>query len=100
VVVPVIVLPVINARGELLHYGYILIHLEIPNPLDRWDVEAKIPFIKDAFIRELHAAPNTMPGTTELNVEDMRARLAKRVHALAGDHVGEVIFKDIAFPPN
>lgn len=100
VVVPVIVLPMTNETGELLYYGYILIHLEIPNPLDRWDVEDKIPYIKDAFIRELHAGPTTIPGTEDLNTEDVRARLAEKVHALVGDRVGEVIFKDLAFPPN
>lgn len=100
VVVPIIVLPMTNETGELLRYGYILIHLEIPNPLDRWDVEDKIPYIKDAFIRELHAGPTTIPGTEDLNVEEVRARLAEKVHGIVGDHVGEVIFKEIAFPPN
>lgn len=100
VVVPVIVLPITTQDGELLHYGYILIHLEIPNPLNRWDVEANIPYIKDAFIKELHSRSNTIPGTEELNVEGLRQRLADLVHKLVGDKVGTVIFKDIAFPPN
>lgn len=99
VVVPIIVLPVSDASGRLIKYGYLLIHLEIPKPADRWYVESRIPYIKDAFIREIHRAPDVKPGTEDLDVDALRQRLADQVHALVGNRVGMILFKDIAFPP-
>ncbi len=98
--VPVLLMPVSTATGRLKYYAYLVVQLEIPKPTDRWSVEEKIPYIKDAFIRELHSAPNSVDNDpTRIDVEGVKARLMARIKAIFGDdRVGSIIIKDLAAP--
>ncbi len=98
--VPVLLMPIATSSGRMHYYAYLLIQLEIPSPNDRWSVEDKIPYIQDAFVRELHARPNVQNDDPMLiDVPGIKARLAARIHDIFGDdRVGEIIFKELALP--
>ncbi len=98
--IPVVLLPIADQDGRLLRYAFVTVELEIPRATDRWSVEDMLPVIKDAFVRELHSRPNTLPDNPDqLDVEGIRSRLFERVNTIISDgRVGSVIFRGLATP--
>jgi|GEM_PF-2392757 len=98
--VPVMLMPIATASGRMKYYAYLALQLEIPSPNDRWSVEDKLPYILDAFIRELHENPNIVDNNPRvIDIPGIKARLSARVHDIFGDdRVGEIIIKSLALP--
>ena len=98
--VPVVLAPMADEAGELLYYVYLLIEIEIVKSTDRWSVEEKIPYIKDAFVRELHAKRNDLPEKPgEVDLESIRERLRKHAVSIVPDaSIGKLFFRDVAVP--
>jgi len=98
--VPVMLMPIATASRRMHYYAYVLFQLEIPSPNDRWSVEDKIPYIQDAFIRELHARPNVLDDDPMIiDIRGIKARLSARIRDIMGDErVGEIIIKELALP--
>lgn len=96
--VPVVLMPVSDPTGQLLNYAYILVELKIANSTDRWSVEERIPYIKDAFIRVLHATPNHPKAEEELvNQDEIRDRLMAALNGIVPSGVvSGLVFRDIA----
>jgi len=96
--VPVVLMPVSDPSGELLNYAYILVELKIANSNDRWTVEERIPYIKDAFIRVLHSTPNRADDADEpVNQEAIRQKLLDALTGIVpGGMVSGLVFRDIA----
>jgi len=96
--VPVVLMPVSDASGELLNYAYILVELKIANSTDRWSVEERIPYIKDAFIRVLHSTPNRAYDANEpVNQEAIRQKLLTALTGIVPEGiVSGLVFRDIA----
>ena len=96
--VPVVLMPVSDPDGNLINYAYILVALQIANSGDRWSIEERIPYIKDAFIRVLHDSPN-MASDLEgsVNQDDVREKLlAKLGEIVPPGVVNGLVFRDIA----
>ncbi len=98
--VPIMLMPIATASGRLHYYAYLHIQLEIPSPNDRWSVEDRIPYIQDAFIRELHSRPNVLnDDPMVIDIQGIKGRMSARIKDIFGDdRVGEIIIKDLALP--
>ena len=96
--VPVVLMPVSDASGNLINYAYILVELKIAKSSDRWSVEERIPYIKDAFIRVLHASPNYPLGADgTVNQDEIRQKLIGALgKIIPAEMVSGLVFRDIA----
>ncbi|NWG46586.1 MAG: hypothetical protein HXY25_08565 [Alphaproteobacteria bacterium] len=77
--IPTMVAPVVGEGGAILAYAYLTLQVEVQG-VDVWAVREKIPFLQDAFLREIFAR-SIARGEGPVAVDE--AALAARLKAQA-----------------
>ena len=97
---PMLVVPV-GEGGKLHRYAYVALQLEVLGA-DVWQVREKIPFIQDAFIREVFSASVARADNPEeIDEDSLKARLKERATGvLQDDTVKRIIIKQVAYANN
>ena len=90
---PMLVAPVI-IDGQLAHYAYLSVTLILPDDSNKLMLLDKIPYIQDAFLREVHGLPIILGN--DPNVLDDEG-LGSRLLSLCEGIVGPGIVKKVAF---
>lgn len=97
---PVLIAPV-TVNGRLEAYAYLTIQLVAASPGDVYRIREKVPFLQDAFVREVHArsiASSDDPKTVDLPA--LKERFAARIEAVAGPGlVAELRFQQAVVSP-
>ena len=88
-----LVAPVI-IDGQLAHYAYLSVTLILPDDSNKLMLLDKIPYIHDAFLREVHGLPIILGN--DPNVLDDEG-LGSRLLSLCEGIVGPGIVKKVAF---
>ena len=94
---PMLVAPVM-VRGELARYVYLSVMLILPDETNKMMLLEKIPYIQDAFLREVHGATIALGEDAEvLDEEGVGRRLLNICAKILGpDIVKKVEFRDSA----
>ena len=95
---PTLVAPV-NINGELRRYAYLGVTLELVNESDKPMLMDKIPYLQDAFLREVHGGPSiSLNGDpVQLDLPSLSTRLAQVCATVAGPNiVKNVALRDAA----
>ena len=90
---PMLVAPVI-IDGQLAHYANLSVTLILPDDSNKLMLLDKIPYIQDAFLREVHGLPIILGN--DPNVLDDEG-LGSRLLSLCEGIVGPGIVKKVAF---
>jgi flagellar basal body-associated protein FliL len=90
---PVLVAPVV-VDGQLHHYAYLSVTLQLADDGHKTLVLEKIPYLQDAFLREVHGASIALDNNPE--VVDER-NLNDRLVAVSGSVLGPGIVTAIKF---
>ncbi|MCP5433474.1 MAG: hypothetical protein H6923_09425 [Alphaproteobacteria bacterium] len=98
--IPVMVVPVTAEDGTILSYAYMTLQVEVIGT-DVWTVRAKIPFLQDAFLKEMFSRSiATADGSGQVDVDLMRARLKARASGvLEKGTVTQIIVKQLDIGP-
>ena len=85
---PTLVSPV-NIEGQLVRYAYIGVTLQLENENDKPMMMDKIPYIHDAFLRDVHlgASISLNGDPAVLDLPNLSARLAQVCAALVGPNI-------------
>jgi hypothetical protein len=89
------------AEARLENYAYITIVLKPAAPAGVLTIREKVPFLQDAFLRELNAAPIVKTGDPKAVDEAVvKARLISRLNQiLPAGTVAELNFEPIVVAP-
>jgi hypothetical protein len=100
VTLPTILAPMI-VESRLQNYAYITIVLEPAAPAGVLAIREKVPFLQDAFLRELNAAPIVKSGDPKsVDEEAVKARLVTRMNGiLPAGTVAELKLQPIVVAP-
>jgi hypothetical protein len=100
VTLPTILAPMV-AEARLENYAYITIVLKPAAPAGVLTIREKVPFLQDAFLRELNAAPIVKTGDPKAVDEAVvKARLISRLNQiLPAGTVAELNFEPIVVAP-
>jgi hypothetical protein len=94
---PMLVAPVM-IKGQMARYAYLYITLELPDDSNKTMLLEKIPYIQDAFLREVHRGTIALgedPGV--LDDAGLGRRLMDACAKVVGaDIVKKVVFRDSA----
>lgn len=90
---PMLVAPII-IDGQLAHYAYLSVTLILPDDSNKLMLLDKIPYIQDAFLREVHGLPIIL--NNDPNVLD-DVGLGGRLLSLCEGIAGPGIVKKVAF---
>jgi hypothetical protein len=94
---PMLVAPVM-VKGQLAKYVYLNVTLILPDESNKMKLLEKIPYIQDAFLREVHGATIALGEDPEvLDVAGLEQRLLSACTNVVGpDIVKKVEFRDSA----
>jgi hypothetical protein len=100
VTMPTILAPMV-ADSRLENYAYITIVLKPATPAGVLTIREKVPFLQDAFLRELNGAPIVKADDPKLvDEEALKPRLLARVNqVLPAGTVAELKFEPIVVAP-
>ena len=100
VTMPTILAPMV-ADARLENYAYITIVLKPATPAGVLTIREKVPFLQDAFLRELNGAPIVKADDTKaVDEEALKPRLLARVNqVLPAGTVAELKFEPIVVAP-
>jgi hypothetical protein len=100
VTMPTILAPMV-ADSQLENYAYITIVLKPAAPAGVLTIREKVPFLQDAFLRELNAAPIVKADDPKVvDEEALKPRLIARVNQiLPAGTVAELKFEPIVVAP-
>jgi hypothetical protein len=100
VTLPTILAPMV-AEARLENYAYITIVLKPAAPAGVLAIREKVPFLQDAFLRELNAAPIVKTGDPKsVDEAAVKARLISRmIQILPAGTVAELNFEPIVVAP-
>ncbi|MBL9096104.1 MAG: hypothetical protein JNK07_04190 [Alphaproteobacteria bacterium] len=88
---PVLVAPVV-VNGELHHYVFLSVTLELSGDEHKDMMLEKIPYLQDAFLRDVHRATITREAEPTLVDEDgLKARLIKVSDATVGPGIVKAV---------
>jgi hypothetical protein len=98
--IPAIFAPV-TIEARLDSYAYITVLLTPAAPDKALTIRAKMPFLRDAFLRELNKASIIKPGDPKtVDTVAVKARLIARMNqTLPEDTVADLKFEPIVFTP-
>ena len=85
---PTLVAPV-NINGELQRYAYVGVTLQLENDNDKPMMMDKIPYLQDAFLRDVHSGPSiSLNGDPALlDLPGLSKRLAQVCAAIVGPNI-------------
>jgi hypothetical protein len=91
ILLPTLVAPVV-VDGELHHYVFLGITLELTAPAHKKRMLEKIPYLQDAFLREVHRASIAKDNDPALLDEvGLKQRLTRASAAVVGDGVVQTV---------
>ncbi|HEY5239207.1 MAG TPA: hypothetical protein VIJ62_12560 [Rhizomicrobium sp.] len=84
---PYLIAPMIDSDGKLLAYAYVSTKIVTNSPDDAVEVRNKTPFIQDAFVRDVNAAPFAKQGDpTTVDQPILQGRLLADVRKIVGEN--------------
>ena len=97
---PILVAPVVE-NSKLIAYAYISSTFIASSPAAAIQIRSKTPFLQDAFIRDLNAAPMApVPAPGKIDRDALKARLLADARRVAGaDKVVGLQFTQIQVTP-
>jgi hypothetical protein len=83
---PYLIAPMIDSDGKLLAYAYVSTKIVANSPDDAVEVRNKTPFIQDAFVRDVNAAPfaNKQGDPATVDQPVLQGRLLADVRKVVG----------------
>jgi len=91
---PKLVAPIV-VDGQLHHYVYLSVTLQLNDDGQKSMVLEKIPYLQDAFLREVHETSIVLDGNPDAVDRD---GLAERLGAISARVLGPGIVKNVEFP--
>jgi hypothetical protein len=78
----------VTVAGALSHYVYLVVRFEFPSESEKSIVREKVPYIQDAFLRDVHAQSIALNGDPEkIDEAGLAARLKAKTDAIVGPNV-------------
>jgi len=93
VAMPKLVAPVV-IDGQLHHYAYLSVSLKLADDGQKTMVLEKIPYLQDAFLREVHETSIVLEGNPDAVDTD---GLAERLIAISARVLGPGVVKNVEF---
>lgn len=96
---PRLVAPVM-VKGEMTRYLHIDVTLKLPDDKDRKTLSDKVPYLQDAFLRDVHAVTILKnEDTQEVDKAGLKARLLAICERVAGAGlVNDIELRDVSKP--
>jgi len=91
---PVLIAPM-TVQGRLEGYAYLTVSLVMPSAGTIFEVRSKVPFLQDAFLRDVHKSSIVKAeNPAEVDVEALRDRFIAHVNKIAvPGTVSDVVFQ-------
>lgn len=97
VYMPTLVAPMV-VRGELYHYVFLSVTLELTSESHKGMMLEKIPYIQDAFLRDVHGATLAKDNDPAvLDQEGLKVRLLAVASRVVGPNIVQgIVLRDVA----